>query len=323
MAPRDQGRQGRGQRNRRAGERGSQGQRYAPDAEPGGRAGWSEESEWEGEFGGDREQEQYGSGGYGGEYRRAPFRGEPYRRGEYRGDPYGGRYRDAPSPRDRYDVHGVRPSAERPRRREEETYGETQRWERTRPDMGGGYLGGAYAGGAFGGGGWGPGGFGTRGWSPEVWEGVAGSGHAPGWVGDLEHPVRARDYSGRGPKGYRRSNERITEDVCDALTRHPFIDASDITVRCEDGEVILSGTVDDRREKRLAEDAAERVSGVIEVRNEIRVNRPTGSGSPERWNRGSSQRRQPEERTREGERPEEERTRRGSSSSRNRSGAKR
>jgi hypothetical protein len=187
--------------------------------------------------------------------------------------------------------------------------------------MGGGY-GGAYAGGAFGGGGWGPGGFGTRGRSPEVWPGVAGSSHAPEWVEDMEHPERARSYAGRGPKGYQRSSERITEDVCDALTRHPFIDASDISVRCEEGEVILSGTVNDRREKRLAEDAAERVTGVTEVRNEIRVHRPTDPGTEGEWSRGSSQGRMTEERTAGEERHEEQKTRRGSSSSRGRPGSR-
>ena len=37
------------------------------------------------------------------------------------------------------------------------------------------------------------------------------------------------------------------------------------------GEVTLTGTVDDRQAKRLAEDIAESVSGVREVHNQIRV----------------------------------------------------
>ena len=41
------------------------------------------------------------------------------------------------------------------------------------------------------------------------------------------------NFSGRGPKGYRRSDERIAEEVSEALARHPDIDASDIEVRVE------------------------------------------------------------------------------------------
>ena len=89
---------------------------------------------------------------------------------------------------------------------------------------------------------------------------------------------RARyGHAGKGPQGYKRSDDRITEDVCEMLTRHPEIDASHLSVRCEGGEIVLSGTVNDRRSKRMAEDLAERVSGVTDVRNEIRVSRENGS----------------------------------------------
>lgn len=77
--------------------------------------------------------------------------------------------------------------------------------------------------------------------------------------------------AGRGPRGYRRSDERIEEDVNERLTRHPGIDATDIEVRVNHGEVTLTGTVRDRQAKRMAEDAAEAVSGVIDVHNQLRV----------------------------------------------------
>lgn len=78
-------------------------------------------------------------------------------------------------------------------------------------------------------------------------------------------------HAGRGPKGWHRSDERIREDINERLTDHPDIDASDIEVQVKDGEVTLSGTTDDRHSKRLAEDIAERVSGVKDVHNQIRV----------------------------------------------------
>jgi len=84
---------------------------------------------------------------------------------------------------------------------------------------------------------------------------------------------------GRGPKGYRRADERIEEDVNEALTDSPELDASEIEVKVSNGEVTLSGTVTERSAKRTAEDIAERCSGVKDVRNEIRVQRDNESGT--------------------------------------------
>src|SRR6476620_11241579 len=53
-------------------------------------------------------------------------------------------------------------------------------------------------------------------------------------------------HSGRGPKGYRRSDDSIFHDVCDTLTMSADIDASDIEVTVKDGVVYLNGTVSDR-----------------------------------------------------------------------------
>jgi osmotically-inducible protein OsmY len=79
------------------------------------------------------------------------------------------------------------------------------------------------------------------------------------------------NFAGRGPRNYRRSDERILEDVNEQLTRHPMIDATDIEVLVIDSEVTLRGRVDDRIHKRLAEDVAESLPGVKNVKNEIRV----------------------------------------------------
>lgn len=78
-------------------------------------------------------------------------------------------------------------------------------------------------------------------------------------------------FAGRGPKSYVRSEERILEDVCERLRDHGEIDATNVAVRVVDREVILEGTVEDRRMKRLAEDVAESVRGVADVHNRLRV----------------------------------------------------
>jgi hypothetical protein len=83
-------------------------------------------------------------------------------------------------------------------------------------------------------------------------------------------PQRGR-FTGKGPKGWQRSDESVLERVNETLEQHPEIDATEIEVVCVRGEIVLRGTVDDRRAKRLAEDAIESLPGVKDVRNEIRV----------------------------------------------------
>jgi hypothetical protein len=79
------------------------------------------------------------------------------------------------------------------------------------------------------------------------------------------------EFRGRGPRGYRRSDERIKEDVCQCLTDDSHIDASNIDVTVNDREVVLAGTVQSRYEKRHAEDLIERIPGVRDVINSLRV----------------------------------------------------
>ena len=111
-----------------------------------------------------------------------------------------------------------------------------------------------------------------RGWWDRASDEVAS------WFGDEEAERRRRmdaqrQHRGRGPKGYRRSDERIKEDVNDRLSDDYSIDASDIEVMVTNTEVTLSGTVDSREDKRRAEDIAESVSGVTNVENRLRVKR--------------------------------------------------
>ena len=55
------------------------------------------------------------------------------------------------------------------------------------------------------------------------------------------------------------------------MLQHGELDASEIEILVTSGEVTLQGTVQDRYDKRLAEDLAEQVSGVREVNNQLRV----------------------------------------------------
>jgi osmotically-inducible protein OsmY len=101
------------------------------------------------------------------------------------------------------------------------------------------------------------------------------------WFGDhdaerrrqMDEAREGRTHKGKGPKGYRRSDERIREDVNDRLTDYDYLDASDIEVTVAQCVVSLDGSVDSRWAKRIAEDIAETVSGVSDVQNNLRVSR--------------------------------------------------
>lgn len=85
-------------------------------------------------------------------------------------------------------------------------------------------------------------------------------------------------HRGRGPRGYRRSPQRIFEDVCDRLTESQWVDAHDIEIRVEDDQVILEGFVHDTRERALASEVVSQVSGVSRVVNHLEVHREPGQG---------------------------------------------
>jgi osmotically-inducible protein OsmY len=112
-----------------------------------------------------------------------------------------------------------------------------------------------------------------RGWWDRTADEVAS------WFGDEDATRRRRrdmresggGHRGRGPSGYTRSDDRIREDINDRLTDYDYIDATNINVEVTGGEVVLTGTVESRYEKRLAEDIAEDCSGVRNVENRLRI----------------------------------------------------
>lgn len=114
-----------------------------------------------------------------------------------------------------------------------------------------------------------------RGW----WERV--SDEVASWFGDEAAERRrhmdelsAGSYRGKGPRSYKRSDDRIREDVNDRLTDYSHLDASDIEVTVLEGAVTLDGWVENRWAKRSAEDIVDSVSGVKDVQNNLRIGRP-------------------------------------------------
>jgi hypothetical protein len=129
--------------------------------------------------------------------------------------------------------------------------------------MGPGYLGQGYM---------------AQGYTSQGYPGYLGQGYiGPGYAGGVGRSVRGRIDEGmraerraRGPKNYRRNDERIRDDIYDLLLDNDWADASNVEVTVSNGEVTLSGTVVYRRDKRLFEDLAESVLGVKDVNNQLR-----------------------------------------------------
>lgn len=206
--------------------------------------------DWEGEgdFSNERSQSRYGSTGRGydtGEYSQGRYgQGQQYGRG-------GRQYGDSP----RYNYPGGLSSRE--------TYGGHGAYEdygsRFLRDEGNEYDYGRESGGRQ-----------DRGWWDRASDEVAS------WFGDEDATRRRRmdqqreEYRGRGPKNYRRSDDRIKEDVNDRLSQG-YLDASDIEVTVSNTEVTLTGNVNSRADKRRAEAVAESVTGVTNVENRLRV----------------------------------------------------
>lgn len=81
-------------------------------------------------------------------------------------------------------------------------------------------------------------------------------------------------FTGLGPEGYQRPDERILEDANERLTRHGQLDARRIKVQVKNGGVTLSGMVDSRQARRMAEDTIDTIAGVKDINNELRVENP-------------------------------------------------
>lgn len=89
--------------------------------------------------------------------------------------------------------------------------------------------------------------------------------------------VRHAGFTDLGLKGHAPTDERIRDEVRERLRWNDEVDATEISVSVEGGDVTLEGWVETRYMKRLAEELTERVPGVIEIHNGLHVR---GSAPP-------------------------------------------
>ena len=80
-------------------------------------------------------------------------------------------------------------------------------------------------------------------------------------------------HAGQSAKFHRRSDDKIHEEVWELLSNNADLDASEIELHVEAGEVTLTGSVDSRDARWLAEDLVNSVTGVREVTNRLKVAR--------------------------------------------------
>ena len=101
---------------------------------------------------------------------------------------------------------------------------------------------------------------------------------APWWETGVPEEEPTPSFAGVGPRGYRRSDERIEEEVVQRLAEADWVDASEVAVEVSDGVVTLEGTVESREARRAAEDLVAEVAGVLDVINRLRPQqgRPLG-----------------------------------------------
>lgn len=117
--------------------------------------------------------------------------------------------------------------------------------------------------------------FGTPGQAPG--DGYGGWG-AAGWMQERWSPAPDRGRGGgpatrHGPRRRRRSDADLHDEVCVRLSRDERLDTADVSVAVRHGHVTLEGTVVDRPMKHAIEDLVDRVHGVADIDNRIKVMR--------------------------------------------------
>jgi osmotically-inducible protein OsmY len=134
----------------------------------------------------------------------------------------------------------------------------------------GGYSQGGYGQGGYGYGGQTGYGGGQSGYG-SGYRGQTGYGYGGSQYGSGQYGQTRQDRIVRPPRNYKRSDDRIREDVCEAIMRAQDVDAGDVEVQVSGTEVTLTGVVEDRHDKRRIEDIAHDVTGVSEVNNQLRT----------------------------------------------------
>jgi hypothetical protein len=78
-------------------------------------------------------------------------------------------------------------------------------------------------------------------------------------------------FRGRGPRNYRPTDDRIRERLCEVLTDHADVDASDLTLEVECGIVKLHGNLRDAAMKDRVLAAIQDTHGVVGIVDQVQT----------------------------------------------------
>lgn len=96
--------------------------------------------------------------------------------------------------------------------------------------------------------------------------GFGSSGTAWNW-----HINNGEDYTGKGPKDWKLSDERLKERVCEVLYHSHDVDPSEMEIKVEDRVVYLSGKIRSKGMKNVAEDLIASIPGVEDVFTRLKI----------------------------------------------------
>lgn len=82
-----------------------------------------------------------------------------------------------------------------------------------------------------------------------------------------------RNYYGYGPKGYRRSDQKLKDEARLLLNQDPILDSSNINIEVFNNVIFLRGFVDSRKDKKRAEFLIEDIFGIEDIQNQLKIMR--------------------------------------------------
>jgi hypothetical protein len=98
-----------------------------------------------------------------------------------------------------------------------------------------------------------------------------GSDGLPEYTDDESKRPRFNSGHGEQSEGTARSDSDVEKDVRERLEAHPDIDAQQISLTVENGEVTLAGRVSDAKARSAVEEEARGVAGVQNVHNRLEI----------------------------------------------------
>jgi|GEM_PF-3629468 len=84
---------------------------------------------------------------------------------------------------------------------------------------------------------------------------------------------RKGQFAGTTPKNFKRSDERIYDDICQKLSQEGHFDVSDVEIKVESGEVSLEGNIENRSDKHRIEMLVDSIMGVKDITNNLKIAR--------------------------------------------------